>query len=180
MQFEKSGNKLIAKSKRETIWIEPYSEDCLRFRSTLNKDIIEQNWTLLPQKEKACDIKITENIATIKNGRIKAEVLSNGTVNYIKDNGEKLLEELWIDYRVNNADLLHAREYKAVSSELYKIQLTFKSYENEKFYGMGQYANGQFNLKGSVLELAQKKHTNKYTFFYFRTEIMAYLGTTLL
>ncbi len=156
MQFEKSGNKLIAKSKRETIWIEPYSEDCLRFRSTLNKDIIEQNWTLLPQKEKACDIKITENIATIKNGRIKAEVLSNGTVNYIKDNGEKLLEELWIDYRVNNADLLHAREYKAVSSELYKIQLTFKSYENEKFYGMGQYANGQFNLKGSVLELAQK------------------------
>ena len=49
-------------------------------------------------------------------------------------------------------------------SELYKIQLTFKSYENEKFYGMGQYVNGQFNLKGSVLELAQK-HTNKYTFF---------------
>ena len=33
----------------------------------------------------------------------------------------------------------------------------------KNFYGMGQYANGQFNLKGSVLELAQK-HTNKYTF----------------
>lgn len=156
MKFEKLSNKLIAKSKRETIWIEPYGKDCLRFRSTLNKDIIEQNWTLLPQEEIVSDIEITENKATIKNGEIKAEIFSDGTVNYLKENGEKLLEELWIDYRVSNADLLHAREYKAVSSELYKIQLTFKSYEDEKFYGMGQYANGQFNLKGSVLELAQK------------------------
>lgn len=156
MKFEKFSNKLIAKSKRETIWIEPYGEDCLRFRSTLNKDIIEQNWTLLPQVEIVSDIEITENKATITNGKIKAEIFSDGTVNYLKKNGEKLLEELWIDYRINNADLLHAREYKAVSSELYKIQLTFKSYEDEKFYGMGQYANGQFNLKGSVLELAQK------------------------
>ena len=57
MQFEKSGNKLIAKSKRETIWIEPYSEDCLRFRSTLNKDIIEQIGPYFLKRKKACDIK---------------------------------------------------------------------------------------------------------------------------
>lgn len=156
MIFEKSGNKLIAKSKRETIVIEPYGEDTLRFRFTQTKEIIDQNWTLLPQKEVSSEMEITKEKATIRNGKIKAEILSDGTVNYLKENGEKLLEELWIDYRVNNADLLHAREYKAMSSELYKVQLTFKPHDNEKFYGMGQYANGQFNLKGSVLELAQK------------------------
>lgn len=156
MFFKKSSNKLIGKSKRETLWIEPYGEDCLRFRSTQNKEIVEEDWTLLPSKETNVKIEISEERSTITNGKIKAEILKDGTVKYLKENGEKILEELWIDKRVNNADLLHAREYKAISSELYKIQLTFKSYEEEKFYGMGQYANGQFNLKGSVLEFAQK------------------------
>jgi alpha-D-xyloside xylohydrolase len=67
-----------------------------------------------------------------------------------------LLEELWIDKKVNNADILKARNYKSVSSNLYRIQVYFKAYEGERFYGMGQYANGYLNLKGCVLELAQK------------------------
>ncbi len=92
----------------------------------------------------------------MRNGKITVEVFIDGTVKYFNDKNEILLKELWLDGRVNNADLLHARNYKSISSDLYKIDLYFKAYEGEKFYGMGQYANGYLNLKGCSLELAQK------------------------
>ncbi len=157
MILKKSGNKLIAQGNSETIWIEPFGGNCLRFRSTKNKEIIEEDWTLLPQSEIHISIEIKPEKATIKNGKITAEILADGTVRYlITNNGKALLEELWIDRRVNNADLLKARDYKAISSDLSRISLYFKAYEDEHFYGMGQYANGHFDLKGCVLELAQK------------------------
>jgi len=157
MIFKKSRNKLIAQENGEIIWIEPFGKDCLRFRSTRNKEIIEENWTLLPQPEIQAQIEIKPEKATIKNGKIMAEILTDGTVRYLTADNEKiLLEELWIDKRVNNANLLKARNYKAVSSDLYRVSLYFKAYEDEHFYGMGQYANGHLDLKGCVLELAQK------------------------
>jgi Alpha-glucosidases, family 31 of glycosyl hydrolases len=79
-----------------------------------------------------------------------------GSVRYRKDDGRVLLEELWLDGRVLNADLLKARNYKARSSELFQISLYFKAYPEEHFFGMGQYANDCLDLKGCVLELAQR------------------------
>ena len=156
MIFKQFESKLIAQENSETIWIEPFGKDCLRFRSTKNKEIIEEDWTMLPQPETQAQIEIKPEKATIKNGKTVAEILSDGTVRYLTDTGQVLLEELWIDKRVNNADLLKARNYKAISSDLYQVSLYFKAYEDEHFYGMGQYANGHLDLKGCVLELAQK------------------------
>jgi len=156
MFFEQIGNRLVAYEGGETIWIEPFGKDCLRFRSTLNKEIVEQSWTSLPQPETLAQIEINPEKAVIKNGKIMAEILGDGTVRYLTNNGTILLEELWIDGRVNNADILKARNYKPLSSELFQVSVYFKAYENEKFYGMGQYANDFLNLKGCVLELAQK------------------------
>ncbi len=156
MAFKQVDGKLVVKRNGETIWIEPYGKDCLRFRSTMNKDIMEQDWTLLPQSRSEAQIDINSEEVRIRNGRIMAEVSEDGTVNYFTNDGKVLLEELWIDNRVNNAALLYARNYRSNGGNLYKISLYFKSYEGEHFYGMGQYANGHLNLKGSVLELAQK------------------------
>lgn len=156
MFFKQVGNRLIAQKDGETIWLEPFGKDCLRFRSTLNKEINEENWTLLSQPTIPALIDIQPMKATIKNGKIMAEILADGTVNYFTDGGKILLEELWIDGRVSNADVLKARNYKALSSSLYRTDLYFKAYEGERLYGMGQYANGCLDLKGCVLELAQK------------------------
>jgi len=156
MILKQFGNKLVAQGNNETIWIEPAGIDCLRFRSTINKEITGENWTLLPQPEVQAKIEIKSGKATVRNGKIAAEISDDGTVCYFSADGKKILEELWVDQRVNNADILKAREYKAISSDLYRIHLCFKAYEDEHFYGMGQYANGYLDLKGSVLELAQK------------------------
>jgi len=155
MSFERLGNKLKAKFGNELILVESCGKDCLRFRSSINK-IVDENWTLLPQKDQAVNIDIESDKAIVKNGKITAEISLDGSIKYFDNKGKVLLEELWLDGRVNNADLLHARNYKAISSELYKIDLYFKAYDGERFYGMGQYANGYLNLKGCSLELAQK------------------------
>jgi len=156
MVFKKIDNKLFAQGKGEIILIEPWGENCLRFRSTLNKEITDENWTLLPQDKVIPEININNNKAIIKNGKLICEIDEKGGVKYLNNEGKILLEELWIDGRINNADLLKARNYKSIGNNSYKIKLYFKSYIGEKFYGMGQYANGFLNLKGCVLELAQK------------------------
>ena len=156
MRFHREGKRLVAEGGGELIWIEPFGRDCLRFRSSLRGRIEPLDWTLLPQNEVEPEITITPEKATIRNGRITAEIDARGSVRYKGQNGQVLLEELWIDGRVLNADLLKARNYKARSSELFHIALYFKAHPEEHFFGMGQYANDCLDLKGCVLELAQR------------------------
>jgi alpha-D-xyloside xylohydrolase len=155
MLFKKRGNRLEVQGSGEIIWIEPFGMDCLRFRSTTNREIIEQDWALLPKPEVDAEINIRPEETTIRAGKIMAGVKSDGNVRWLTLDGEVLLEELWLDPRVLNANVLKARNYKPVSSDLYEISLYFKAYDDERLFGMGQYANGYLNLKGCVLELAQ-------------------------
>lgn len=156
MLFSREGRKLVVRGGGEIIWIEPFGKNCLRFRSSSRGMIEALDWTLLPQEDVEPDISITPEGATIRNGKIVAEVDVRGSVRYKKDNGQVLLEELWLDNRVLNADLLKARNYRARSSDLFKISLYFKAHPEEHFFGMGQYANDCLDLKGCVLELAQR------------------------
>lgn len=156
MFFRKDGNRLTGVMGGEVIWIEPYGKDCLRFRSSARGKIEPLNWTLLPPPPAEAEIQIAEEGASIQNGKLRAEIDNSGSVRYLREDGEVLLEELWIDGRVKNADLLKARNYEARSSELFRISLYFKAHPEEHFYGMGQYANDCLDLKGCVLELAQR------------------------
>ncbi|MDW8021393.1 MAG: glycoside hydrolase family 31 protein [Nitrososphaerota archaeon] len=155
--FKEEDGRLIITGEGEIIWVEPCGLDALRLRATRGKDIVGNDWVLLPQPKVSPKISINKEMGIITSRRITCEVRNDGSLKFI-DNiiGKTLLEELWIDYRVNNAELLKARSYKPLSSELFKIQVYFKSHDDERFYGMGQYANGYLNLKGCVIELAHR------------------------
>ena len=49
-----------------------------------------------------------------------------------------------------------ARTYHAVGGDNYALSVRFEADDNEKLFGMGQYQQPQFDLKGCTLELAQK------------------------
>ncbi|MBS7649567.1 glycoside hydrolase family 31 protein [Candidatus Bathyarchaeota archaeon] len=147
----------MACGQGEIISFEPFGEDALRLRATRGKGIIEEDWNLLPQKNFPADITVNVNKATIRNGKVVAEIKGEGDIRYLNtSDGRVVLEELWIDHRVANANLLKARNYKALSSDLFRISVYFKAFDDERFYGMGQYANGFLNLKGCALELAHR------------------------
>lgn len=156
MIFRKSQNRLFGREGGEIICIEPFGKDCLRFRGTVRQEILNEDWTLLPQSQVTAEIAIEHHRVLIRNGKIQAEVMNDGSINYLDKDGNPLLKELWIDHRLNNADLLKARNYKSLNGGLHRLDLYFEACEGEHFYGMGQYANGYLDLKGCVLELAQK------------------------
>ena len=96
MIFQKLQNKLIGREGGEIICIEPFGKDCLRFRGTNGKEILEENWTLLPQPEVPAEIAIEPHRALIRNGKIQAEVRSDGSIKYLDKDGNMLLEELFL------------------------------------------------------------------------------------
>ncbi|MEM0500888.1 MAG: glycoside hydrolase family 31 protein [Ignisphaera sp.] len=154
--FYRDGNALVAKGSGEIIRIEPWNENVIRFRSSVTGSIVDENWTLLrPSLHSSINISINDNGAYMECGNLVVKVSNDGAVGYY-GNDKLLFEELWIDYRVNNADLLKARNYRHIHGDLYEIELYLKANDDDHIYGMGQYAIGYMNLKGCALELAHR------------------------
>ncbi|MEM3926610.1 MAG: glycoside hydrolase family 31 protein [Desulfurococcaceae archaeon] len=155
--FSMENNVLIATGSGETLRIEPWCRDVIRFRSSYSGRISMDDWTLLKPCDKPdVEVNINGDKALLRNGKLVLEITRDGVARYITVDGKVLLEELWIDYRVNNANLLKARNYRHINGDLYKIQLYLKARDNEHVYGMGQYAIGYLDLKGCSLELAHR------------------------
>jgi len=161
------GKRIIWEGEGEVAWLEPYGPDAIRFRSSRSLRIDENlNWTLLPPTPDQAEICVEENRAVLKNGKLSAEILADGTVNYYKADGTPLLKESWKDFRVSMAPIRKAREFRSVTSDVFSVALYFQSNEKEHFYGLGQDANDCFDLKGSTVELLQKNGKSTIPFLY--------------
>ena len=167
-----TGNKLIREYDGERMLIEAFGENSLRVRVTRLKDFPEENWALIPQPEQDAKITLTQNEkeaetqkvnseerivgdgAVMENGKIRVILNKAGKLIFENSEGKTLLRELESDRHSSLG--LRTRELKTLSGGNFKASLKFASDPEEKLYGMGQYQNGIFNLKGSMLELAQR------------------------
>ena len=148
-QFE---NRLQWEDEGEIYWIDAFGADALRFRSAKSLRISDQDWNLLPQPKVQLEIVIAEDKATVKNGKIRAEIESRrGRITYLNDKKEVLLREAYHHHHPQ-----FARQYKSKGSDHFEMKVTFEAEKDEHLYGMGQYPNDCLDLKGTVLELAQK------------------------
>ena len=167
-----TGNKLIREYDGERMLIEAFGENSLRVRVTRLKDFPEENWALIPQPEQDAKITLTQNEkeaetqkvnseerivgdgAVMENGKIRVILNKAGKLIFENSAGRTLLRELESDRHSSLG--LRTRELKTLSGGNFKASLKFASDPEEKLYGMGQYQNDIFNLKGSMLELAQR------------------------
>ncbi len=175
MRFEKDNNALIAFNNGETLRIEPWGTDSFRVRSTMFSSFRDLDWALTEEPAKS-DVKITveeedhwvgdgtidkREIATIVNGRIKAVVNFAGIITFYKDD-KQILREYFRTYdgtlsKSSRCLKIVNREWKGViGGRNYKLNLKFEANDGEKIFGMGQYQDGCLDLKGCVLELAQR------------------------
>lgn len=175
-------NKLIREYDGEKLQIEAFGENSLRVRVTRLNSFSENDWALLPQKEQNVQISITQNKrekdapkvnseernvgdgAVMINGKIKATITKEGKLIFENNQGDVLLKELECDRHSSLG--IHSRELKSLSGGNFKASLKFESDPEEKLFGMGQYQNGIFNLKGSILELAQRNSQASVPFVY--------------
>lgn len=154
------GNSVVFQKRDEIAVLEPWGKDCLRFRSTPNSRITDENWNLLVQPETECSIQADAEKATIENGKISAVIYRSGKVVYYK-NGKEILAE-----RSEMAFFSRYREYLARDADNHRITVIFEPNENEHFYGLGQEQNDCFDLKGSTSQLLHKNTKSSIPFVY--------------
>jgi alpha-D-xyloside xylohydrolase len=158
----------------EKLVIEPWGENSFRVRSTRLAEMPgctekagldsgnTDDWALLPQKSCNTDIKISDEGASIKNGKIEAKISKIGQIRIYNRKGELLLNE-YLRSRLDMKDRtyssleLEAREFKPIIGGDYEVTLRLESVNpDERIYGMGQYQQPWLNLKGMELELAHR------------------------
>ena len=172
MIFLKEGNALIARRGGETLRIEGWGRNALRVRAVMNDIRTGQDYALTESPEETeCEILIgteknpgwegTVPCAEIKNGRIRATVNFAGVISFYRD-GDLILREYFRSYggtlvQTSRCLKIVNREWKGnIGGSEYTLTVRFDANRNEKIYGMGQYQQPDLNLKGTVLELAQR------------------------
>ena len=169
-------NRLIRQFDREILWIEAWGKNALRIRATKNATMDEEAWALLePGQEKAellvdgrCvagagahdEVVAGASSVAIRNGSITALLSADGRLVFQNQDGKVLLEEyLRTEEALGESRSLlkiEAREIKMGRGEDCALTMRFESNPKERLYGMGQYQQEVLNLKGSILELAQR------------------------
>ncbi len=157
MFFSTEENALIARAGNELIRIERWGENALRVRATMNRAFSEAEKGLCAPPSGRARAEIGESGASIVNGTLRCFIHERGWMEFY-DGERLLLKEYYRDFSGANGHSpsmkLCAREYKPHGSD-YAITLRFEAAE-EKLFGMGQYQQPQLDLKGCILELAQR------------------------
>ena len=175
MLFQKDSGALTAKRGGETLRIEGWGKDAFRVTAYMDDKRGGCDWALteIPQPAE-CEITIGEEdfwvgdgtiskvpCAEIRNGRIRATVNFAGVISFYRD--EKLiLREYFRSYggtivRSSRCLKVVNREWKGnIGGSEYMLTVRFDANRDEKIFGMGQYQQEDLNLKGTMLELAQR------------------------
>ena len=165
MNFIDRAGALMWRGGGQTLLIEPWGENSLRVRATLQREILDTEHALLPQPATGSRVHIDGATATVTNGRITAvATASTGDEHVVgypvhrcqlafyDEQGRLLLEEL----DPGGSLRLDARELRPLLGGDLAITARFAADPAEKLYGMGQYQQDILDLKGCTLELAHR------------------------
>ena len=177
MQFIQEGQALLCRRQGETLRIEPWGRDALRVRATMYPELTGRDWALTeaPEAPEASAFAITLGeeqeregdglmysypTATVRNGRVSVTVNHVGVMTFYRD-GKKILREYYRFYwgtisKESRCLKTVSREWMPYVGGDYRLTVRFESNDGEKLFGMGQYQQPYMDLKGCVLELAQK------------------------
>lgn len=155
-------NKLMRRFDRELLVIEGWGDNGLRVRAVQKGHLEDTNYGLVYGEGHPAQIEIEGNHAWITNGKIKCEVLPTGKIRFYNQNGRVLLEEYdrnrfrKDDEGFSSALEINPRTFTPIrGTDNYKLTVRFEA-ACERIYGMGQYQQENLNLKGCIVEMAQR------------------------
>ena len=175
MQFYNLNGRLMVQKNGEKLLLEPWGKDSLRVRAVMQPEFSDERWALVETPESTeSEVKIYQvdsiggnglpckrEVASIQNGRIRAEVNFGGVITFFRDDTE-ILREYFRSYdgtisRESRCLKVVNREWKGIiGGSEYTLDVKFEARDEEKIFGMGQYQQKYMDLKGCVLELAQR------------------------
>ncbi len=159
-------NSIQFERRNELARITAYGGDVLRFQSSPNGYLEEEDWVLLPQPDPVVVTSMKEHSAVITNGQVRAEIFDNGKAVYFRrdpaDGEFKVILEEMTEYAFDS----FYRTYRSKGSSTHQANVLFKSDPKEHFYGLGGEHNGCFDMKGSTSELQHRNTKTSIPFVY--------------
>jgi alpha-D-xyloside xylohydrolase len=154
-------SSLIWEQHHETLQIEPWGLDSLRVRATAGAGVLDDlPGALLDPLPTEAQIQVGDDVATIRNGAITAEIHleeerigagAQATIRFVNSStGAELLAE-----SPSHFPRPAARQFKPVGGDLFHTEVRFKAFDDERFYGLGQHQHGLLDQKGAVIDLFQ-------------------------
>ncbi len=167
MEFTLREYGVSGRERNETLLVEGWGRDALRVRATCNADFTGDPVAL---ERAAVPVRVTldDRGVTVENGKIRCFISHSGWMEFYA--GSRLiLKEYYRDFRGANGHSpsmkLAGREFKPVSGSDYAITARFEASPGERIFGMGQYQQPNLDLKGCVLELAQRNSQISIPFY---------------
>lgn len=162
-------NSVIFHNGYETVRVDAWGSSALRVRATVNPHFTDKDWALHAEDKGSGSITPLGQGVSLQNGKARVCIDEDGNLCFMNRQGETVLKEYpRVGSRDNEqfyAHALPAREYKKPCGELYATCVRFKSDSHEKIFGMGQYQQEELDLKGCILELAQRNSQVSIPFF---------------
>ncbi len=135
----------------ERLRLEAWGEDSIRVRAS-QVQIAEGLPGALAATCPTPSVGATADGGTLVNGKLKAQISSEGLVSFWRSDYER---ELLSEQKAHFA-WPGPRLFLANGNGHYRIEQRFKAYDEEKLYGLGQHVHGYFNQKGLVMDLNQR------------------------
>ncbi|MCI5648054.1 MAG: TIM-barrel domain-containing protein [Fusicatenibacter sp.] len=183
--FKEENGKLFYCFDGETVCVEAWGNNALRVRGTKNYSFTGRNWALEEQDGHCGKVEIFRDpnangggyanmyagadgsYGSIENGKLRAVINSGGVITFYNAEGKQLLKEHFRRLRDETSMPLNilGREYKYGNGDNYRIAVRFVANKAEKIFGMGQYQQQEMNMKGCLLELAQRNSQVSVPFY---------------
>ena len=166
--FEEKDGSLLFRENGESVMVTPWGANSFRVRAAFLGEIEEGSVALSAPQDPVQEgsISIEEQRASITNGKIRAELTVNPwgkalQITFYDQKGKVLLQE------IPNGGALQkkARHFRPLAGGGYHLKASFVSDPEEKIYGMGQYQQETFDLKGCNLELAHRNSQASVPFY---------------
>ncbi len=184
MIYEKEGSLYYA-FDNETVRIDAWGKDAVRVRATRNHGFTAHDWALDAADKGQGRITLHEDAGAggqvyanmysgknlsngvLENGRIRVEVNADGVLSFYNQKDRLLLQENWRRLRDEPSMALDipGREYKVAAGDCFATTVRFHGRDEEKIFGMGQYQQKYLNMKGCMLELAQRNSQVSVPFY---------------
>jgi alpha-D-xyloside xylohydrolase len=165
-RFAKVGNGLGYRTDLQTLVVEPWGRDGLRVR-VAKEEILDTAWALMEPVESIPSIEIDGDKAIIRNGIISARIQDipkvtapweiQGLLRFFRQTptGEECILSEYDYITRARVDSPGTRILRETDEGLYHAEVHFEPSEGERFYGLGQNANGRLDQKGFVVDLYQ-------------------------
>ena len=183
--FREQNGKLWIENDGEILTAEAWGNNAIRVRATRNRCLTNEDRALDEKDARTGEIEIfrdpdagggayanmyagsDKSFGRLRNGKIWVEADAGGVLTFYNSNGKRLLKENFKRLRDEISAPLNilGREYKYQSGENWKIRQRFEAVDGEKIFGMGQYQQQKMNMKGCLLELAQRNSQVSIPFY---------------